>query len=360
MRLIGIVGGGQLGQMMIDAAKQEGFECLVLESSLDCPCKVNAYQIIEGKYDDFDKLESICQRVECLTYEFENVDANAISKLEKKYNIPQGSNILRISQNRIREKEFASSCGFKCAKYAKVTSNEELRKAIEDISYPCILKTSEGGYDGKGQYVLSSEEDLIDIDREYILESKIDFDYEISVIASRSINNDMVIYPLFKNEHKHGILYHTAFLFDEIKQKKVEKLMKNYMEKLSYRGTLCVELFIKGEEIIFNEMAPRPHNSGHMTIEACSSSQYRNHIRGIMGLPLIKPKIIHNTEMVNILGSDILKVEEMKKEKHVIVHNYQKSEVRDKRKMGHVTFVDATKEEIQSFLKKYIKESQDE
>ncbi|MGN1294864.1 MAG: 5-(carboxyamino)imidazole ribonucleotide synthase [Bacilli bacterium] len=360
MRLIGIVGGGQLGQMMIDAAKQEGFECLVLEESTSCPCKVNAYEIIEGKYDDLNKLEEICKRAECLTYEFENVDANAISILEKKYNIPQSSRVLRISQNRIREKDFASSCGFSCPCYARVTSQEELLKAIKDISYPCILKTSEGGYDGKGQKILYSENDLIDIDREYILESKIDFDYEVSVIASRSINNDMVIYPLFKNEHKHGILYHTAFLFDEIKQKQVEQIMKNFMERLDYRGTLCVELFIKGNEIIFNEMAPRPHNSGHMTIEACSASQYTNHIRGIMGLPLIKPQILHNTEMVNILGSDILQEEEMKKEKHVIIHNYQKKEVRDRRKMGHATFVDASQEEIESFMKKYIKESQDE
>lgn len=356
MKTIGIVGGGQLGQMMIDAANELGISAIVLDPDSVCPCSKNALEVVVGNYDDFSKLEAIVKKVDVLTYEFENVDAEAISKLEGKYNIPQGSFILSISQNRIKEKDFAVKAGFNTAQYKKVSSNEELYAALNNIGYPCILKTVTGGYDGKGQFLFNSEKDLIDIDREYILEEKIDFDYEVSCIASRSVNNEIVVFPLFKNDHVKGILNRTKFLRNDKFQKEVEKIMIDYMNMMDYRGTLCVELFIKGDEIIFNEMAPRPHNSGHMTIEGCSASQYKNHILGILGLPLEKVEIIHDVQMVNILGEDILKEEEMKKEKNVIIHNYGKKEVRPRRKMGHATFVDASEEEINRFIDKYKKE----
>lgn len=360
MKSIGIVGGGQLGQMMIDAATEMGIRSYCLDPDPLCPCKYNAYELVVGQYDDFNKLEKICKKVDALTYEFENVSGGAIAMLETDYNIPQGSRLLYISQNRIREKDFARSAGFKTANYARVSNNSQLKKAINKIGYPCILKTASGGYDGKGQFLLNSDADLIDIDCEYILEEKINFDYEISCIGARSINNDMVVYPLFKNEHHHGILHRTEFLYNDEFQHEIEKIMLNYMEMLDYRGTLCVELFVRGKEIIFNEMAPRPHNSGHMTIEACNASQYKNHVLGVLGMPLVKPEIIHNCEMVNLLGSDILCADDFAKEKNVVVHSYRKAVIKPLRKMGHVTFVDLDKEQVNDLIKKYLKENQDE
>ncbi len=356
MKKIGIVGGGQLGMMMVDAIHDLKMESIVLDPVEKCSCSYNSDAMVVAKYNDFTALEKVCKATDVLTYEFENVSSGAISLLEVDYNIPQGSNLLYISQNRLREKEFAVNSGFTCCRYKEVNNKKELIDAIELIKMPAILKTCAGGYDGKGQYHINSLSDIdeIEIDSQCILEEKIPFDYEISCIASRSLNGEVVVYPLFKNTHVNGILHFTEFLNNDELKEKTEKIMIDYMNNLGYAGTMCVELFVCKDKIIFNEMAPRPHNSGHMTIEACEASQYKNHILGILGMKLIEPTKIHDCVMVNILGQDISKISDMEKEElNIKFHMYNKESANHNRKMGHITIVDEDKEKIDTFMKKY-------
>ena len=354
MKSIGIIGGGQLGQMMVDAAHKMKIKTVVLDPDPSCPCHLNSDELVIGAYDDYQKMEQICKKVNCLTYEFENVSSGAISLLEEQFVIPQGSKILYLSQNRIREKDFAKEVGFKTCNYVRVTNNEELIEGFKKIGFPCILKTANGGYDGKGQYQFKEMNDFL-VDTEYILEEKIDFDYEISCIASRSTNGDIVVYPLLKNEHINGILHYTELLHNDCFQKRVEKIMADYLNEMDYAGTLCVELFVKGDDIIFNEMAPRPHNSGHLTIEAFNASQYTNHVLGILGMDLIKPVLLHECQMVNILGQDIDVLDKMDKDLNYNIHLYGKKDARINRKMGHITFIDCDKTKVREFINKYIR-----
>ena len=365
---IGIIGGGQLGRMMAISARQMGYKVAVLEPGQDSPLAQIADIEINAAYDDKIALEELLVVSDVVTYEFENIPNQAIKEVvEADFGyLPQGHRPLEITQNRLREKNSVVDCGFKTAPFADVSDEGKLRKALETIGYPSILKTVSGGYDGKGQWRLTSEADLpmaLDViqNAECILEGFVPFDKEISVIVARSTTGEVKTFPIFENDHANGILHLTtipANVSDEIAAK-AHNLAKDLMSKLDLVGTLAIEMFVVGDEILVNEMAPRPHNSGHLTIDACNVSQFEQHLRAVCGLPLSEPVILRPAVMVNLLGQHIdYAIEQWQTPEYGEgkLHLYGKDEnIRD-RKVGHLTFLHESEDELQKIVNSFLED----
>ncbi|MCL2870738.1 MAG: 5-(carboxyamino)imidazole ribonucleotide synthase [Coriobacteriia bacterium] len=359
---IGIIGGGQLGRMMALSARQMGYKVAVLEPGTGSPTAQIADIEINAAYDDITALKKLLAVSDVVTYEFENIPFAAIQEVTASgvgY-LPQGHRPLEITQNRLREKSAAVQCGLNTAPFADVSDGPKLRAALADIGYPSILKTVSGGYDGKGQWRLKSESDLPEAleviqNAECILEGFVPFDKEISVIAVRSTTGEVKTFPVFENVHVNGILHLTsvpAVLSDSLAEK-AHKLAKDFITKLDLVGTLAIEMFVVGDEILINEMAPRPHNSGHLTIDACNVSQFEQHLRAVCGLPLIEPKVVRPSVMVNLLGQHVEYALEQWQTSDFSpghLHLYGKDEnVRD-RKVGHITFCDVDTEQLRKIV----------
>jgi 5-(carboxyamino)imidazole ribonucleotide synthase len=347
---IGIIGGGQLGMMMAEAAKHLGHEVIGLDPNPLCSLNKVTTNMIVAEYSDLEAIKKLIDKSDVVTYEFENVDLEVIEQYKDK--IPQKSLALRISRNRLIEKDFACSLGVKTPRYVQIESKK-------DIFVPSILKTSTGGYDGKGQklFLSKSEVDQFPFNHSimYICEELIDFDYEISVIATRDKKGSIVYFPIPKNTHKNGILF-TSYLNQHIPLnviKKAKHYTKIIIEKLNYIGTFTVEYFVKNNDVIFNEFAPRPHNSGHYSIEACNVSQFENHIRAITNSSLVEPRLLAPTAMLNIIGVEPLELDNLV-QNGVFVHDYYKHEVREGRKMGHITILDNDIERLNQTMAQYI------
>lgn len=346
MKTIGIIGGGQLGLMIAEQARILGARTICLDPAVDAPAFAVTDEHIVGRFDDPKALEELCGRADIVTYEFENVPGDLLINLENKYNIPQGFRPLFDSQDRAIEKENARNNGLRTPEYAIVDDEKTLRSAVEKIGYPCVFKTRRLGYDGHGQQVLRSDDDLGKV-AQYtgipsIVEEFVKYDYEASVVMV-SDGYRIISFPIGCNIHRDGILDLCVVpaAADESVLKRMESDAKNFMRRCGYVGILAIEFFVKGEDIYFNEMAPRPHNSGHYTIEGCTTNQFRELCHFLLGMPLEEPKLIAPTVMKNILGQDleIAKAIEKDNDKAVYVHLYGKSESRPKRKMGHITYV---------------------
>ena len=360
---IGIIGGGQLGMMMTEAAHQLGFKVIVLDPTLGCPCSLVAEEHIVAAYDDEDKILELCQKSDVVTYEFENIPYESVKKWKESFNIPQGEMPLYLSQHRLREKKAAYEAGALMGEYSAVHSKKELLSAINQIGYPAILKTCHGGYDGKGQLVLHSEKDIFQAvemaeKTECILEKMILFDCEISVIVTRSIHGEMTTLPITQNIHKDNILSVSIAPPLSVSKEILEKAdttARAMMTHFNFVGTLAIEMFVVGDEVLFNEMAPRPHNSGHFSIEGCTTSQFEQHVRAITGLPLGKTTLKQPTIMVNYLGQHVNGIEKLKEANlpDTFIHDYQKAKAVINRKMGHVTFLNYTAEEIYRIKEQY-------
>ncbi len=342
MQKIGIIGAGQLGLYLGLAAHKMGFLPLYLDSNDKSPSSFITKDFICASFDDEDKVKELFEKSDVVTYEFENVNLDIIKNLEGTNKIPQGHMPLKISNDRLFEKNTAKDIGIPTPKFLQIDSLEDLEKGIEEIGFPCILKTRRFGYDGKGQYYLRNIDDTkkIVFDTAFILEEVIDFDFEISVIGIRSITKELAIYEPFLNIHKDGILHltYTDFDLDEDVRKKAKSIVEEFLVSKDLYGILCCELFVKKGEIYFNELAPRPHNSGHITLDSHVTSQYENHLRSILGLPLGSTKIKKHGCMVNILGEDYCKIEGFYGE-DTFIYDYRKGEPKDKRKMGHINYV---------------------
>ncbi|MEG0235155.1 MAG: 5-(carboxyamino)imidazole ribonucleotide synthase [Cetobacterium sp.] len=352
-RRIGILGGGQLAKMLCDSGKKLNCETIILDPNPDSCGKFSADDHIEAEYNNKVSLKKLCEITDVITYEFENVPSEIIDYLkENNGNIPQGKRPLYLSQHRVREKEAVKQIGVKTAKFKGVKNLEELKKAIDEIGYPSILKTCSGGYDGKGQWKLLEEKDLKSINWneniEYILEEMIKFDKEVSCLVVRGINGDVVNFPIGENIHKNGILNKTIVPARVTKEilKEVEKISHEIIKRLNIYGPLGIEFFIKENEIYFNEMAPRPHNSAHYTMDACNYSQFDIHLMGILGEKLPEIKLLTKVVMLNIMGEDQEKVKKIKKEYNTNVHIYGKSEWKKDRKMGHINYCGENLEEL--------------
>lgn len=352
---IGIIGGGQLGRMMALAARAQGYRIAVLDPMEDSPCGQVADHEIVGDYNDLTAIKQLAELSDVITYEFENIDADALAWLCENTYVPQGKDILEITQDRITEKATIAASGLKVVPYAIAISEQDIYDNIKKLGYPAVLKTSRGGYDGKGQVVLKTEADIGDAVKllnqgPCVLEKWLSFEKEISVIITRKANGEMSVFPVAENIHVENIL-HQSIVPARIKPHMQEAAL-DVAGKLGVHlglvGTLAVEMFVGVDgDIYINELAPRPHNSGHYTIEACVTSQFEQHIRAICNLPLGSTELLKPAVMVNILGEH---QEKLLKEIPALtdwkVHLYGKKEAREKRKMGHITILSKTIEPV--------------
>lgn len=377
---IGVLGGGQLGRMMALAGSNLGYRFIALDPTPAAPCGQVAEQIVAA-YSDKEAAKVLAERSAVITYEFENVDAEVAALLAEQSYVPQGSHLLYTTQHRLREKKAVEAAGVRVAPYAEIGSEDELRAAIARLGLPSVLKTATGGYDGKGQWVIRSEEEIAVAYRELskagtelVLEQFIPFEKELSVIAARSPRGEIKTFPVAENIHVDNILHVSivpARVAESI-QREAERLAARIAESMGAVGLLAVEMFLtKDGELFVNELAPRPHNSGHYTMEACNTSQFEQHVRAICNLPLGDPSLRTPVVMVNVLGEHIDKVvqamttdqwhgdlsnsEDQDGLKHtdeqsasgsqtgfaVIpnVHLYGKSGSAPKRKMGHINLL---------------------
>ncbi|MCD8035011.1 MAG: 5-(carboxyamino)imidazole ribonucleotide synthase [Alistipes sp.] len=349
MKTVGIIGGGQLGLMIAEQARELGVCTVSLDPAPDAPAFRVCDDHIVAAYDDAAALEELCRRSDVVTYEFENVPGEILIPLCEKYNIPQGYKPLYDSQDRLREKTNARDHGLRTPGFAAVDDEASLRAAVKELGLPAVLKTRMLGYDGHGQLVLKTE---ADIERALpllavpcILEEFVRFDSEASVVMVAD-EEQVVSFPVGRNIHRDGILdlCIVPAEADPLVLERMKCASERFMRDCGYRGILAIEYFIKGDEFYFNEMAPRPHNSGHYTIEGSTTNQFRELVRYLVGERLQEPQLVAPTVMKNILGQDLEAAEKVAAENRegVYVHLYGKTESRPKRKMGHITFVGMT------------------
>ncbi|MDR2571044.1 MAG: 5-(carboxyamino)imidazole ribonucleotide synthase [Oscillospiraceae bacterium] len=360
---IGIVGGGQLGKMMILEAKRLGFYVAVLDPAADCPAHSICDLHIIASLDDPKGYIELSRQVDVITYEWENINANALENLEKEGQTvyPSVASLKKI-QNKYLQNSLLNASGILVPKFALVTNTDDIREFgnTENIGYPLMLKTTEGGYDGKGVAPIMTEDDvdaafkqLGSGVKELMVEEFINYQKEISVIACRGINGEKTIYPVAENTHTNTILDTTVVPASISKEtnEKAAAIANQVMSVFEGVGAFCTEMFLtENGEIYVNEVAPRPHNSGHYTIEACFANQFENHIRAIVGLPFGDTSLIKPAVMVNLIGESdgeakLLGLNEAYLDPNVNVHFYGKSESKKGRKMGHYTVVGETIED---------------
>ncbi len=345
---IGIIGGGQLGRYMAVSAKQMGYRATVLDPVTQSPCGQVADTEITAAYSDLEAIRKLAEISDVVTYEFENIDYDALNQLKEEAYLPQGSDLLLLTQNRETEKKGIVDAGCEVAPYRIIHDEKELEDAVNALGLPAVLKTCRGGYDGKGQYVIKEKGQLPEAAAllthgTCILESWVPFQMELSVIVTRSVHGEIAVFPVAENIHKHNILFQSivpARVENRI-QEKAKELATTLAEKLGLVGTLAVELFLTNDgKLLVNELAPRPHNSGHYTLDLCETSQFEQHVRAICGLPLGGTALLSEGMMVNLLGDEVdIPKEHPELLKEAKLYLYGKHEVKAGRKMGHMTFM---------------------
>ena len=342
--VLGIIGGGQLGSMLAIAAKKLKIKTSVLSDDPKAPAKNFCDKIIFSEYDKQKIIEDFASRIDIVTFEFENIPFKVLEHISRFKTVQPKPSINQIIQNRFTEKKFINGIGIKTTNYALISNQSDI--ANNEKLLPGFLKTCTLGYDGKGQFILKNLKEASDLKiefgKEYILEKKVNLKKEISVVITRFLNNDFFIYEPIENFHVNQILNISKIPADINKDifEKAQQQAKFIAEKLDYVGTMCVEYFIDEENnLLVNEIAPRVHNSGHLTINTYNVSQFENHIRAVCNLEKVEMKKICNAEMVNIIGEEINTYREKSYSKNEFFFDYLKSEIKEKRKMGHLTIV---------------------
>ena len=340
---LGIIGGGQLGSMLSNAAKKLDIKTTIYCDDVDAPAQNFCDEFIFGEYDNKKKILEFANKVDIITYEFENIPYETLNEVNKIKSVLPKPSVNRIIQHRLAEKDFINKLNIRTTRYVDIEKKSEIN-TLEDF-LPGILKTTTMGYDGKGQYPIKKIDDLnmlnIDFSKGYILEKLVKLKKEISVIITRFRNHEYEIYEPIENNHQDQILKDSK-IPAEI-NKKIFDQSKNWAitiaEELKYIGTLCVEFFIdRNDNLYVNEIAPRVHNSGHLTINAYNVSQFENHIRAVCSLERIPLKKLHNAKMLNLIGNQIEPYrKKLKLNKNQFFFDYLKKEIKDKRKMGHIT-----------------------
>ena len=352
IQTIGVIGGGQLGRMFALDAKRMGYDVIVLDPHEHSPCGQVADSQIVAAYDDLAAIEELGKRTDVVTYEFENIAIASVQHLETRgYRVTPSSDVLKITQDRLAEKRFVRSCEISTADFAEVSSANDIDAAASAVGFPAILKTVRGGYDGKGQWRVHTLDEARAAVAEaggalLIWERLIPFTHEISVIATRNAHGYVMTFPVAENSHEGGILSTTiapARVPHDV-AKKAQACAKTIGERLGIVGTYCVEFFVTTHnEVLVNEIAPRPHNSGHYTIDVMPCSQYEQHVRAICDLPLSEPNMYTNAIMVNILGEgtgDRLEgLDNLLEDPTIVLHLYGKKHAVARRKMGHFTML---------------------
>ena len=339
---LGIIGGGQLGSMLATAAKKLNIKTTVYCDDKNAPAQDFCDDFIFGNYQDSEKIKEFTDKINLVTFEFENIPFETLKKINEIKKVLPNPEINKIIQNRLTEKDFVNKLNIQTTKYKLIRNKKDLEDSLDFI--PGILKTSTLGYDGKGQFKINSKNDLdiikINLNKEYIFEKLIDLKKEMSVIITRFGPKKYEIYEPIENEHEDQILKYSKIPaeIDRDIFEKSKEWSKKISEELDYIGTLCVEYFIdKNNTLYVNEIAPRVHNSGHLTINSHNISQFENHIRAVCALEKIETKKLFNAKMINLIGKDILNYRDKKFNKNEFFFDYQKKEVKPKRKMGHFT-----------------------
>ncbi len=341
--ILGIIGGGQLGGMMSSAAKKLNIKTVIYSDDEFAPAQNFCDEFIFAKYDNKTKVHEFAQKVSIITYEFENIPYETLNEMNKIKKVLPKPSVNRLIQHRLAEKDFVNKLNIRTTRYVSVENKNDLEPLSDFL--PGILKTTTLGYDGKGQFPIKNLDEInslnIDFSKEYILEKLVKLKKEISVIITRFSNNKYEIYEPIENTHSEQILRNSKIpanisqkLFNQSKEWAIQ-----IAEELKYIGTLCVEFFIdRNENLYVNEIAPRVHNSGHLTINAYNVSQFENHVRAVCSLEKIPLKKIANAEMINIIGNEIISYRENSQLKqNQFFFDYQKKDIKPKRKMGHLT-----------------------
>lgn len=360
-KTIGILGGGQLGRMFAIAARRMGYRVHAFDPTQDCPTGQVADHETNAQYDDLDAALSFAKAVDVVTFEFENVPAETLSTIEQVVPVHPSPFVLDTCRHRQREKDFLSKRGFPVASYRTVKSVEELRDAVAALGTPCILKTADYGYDGKGQVRIEADDDLDTAWKTMgrpvgVVEGFVTFDKEISVIVGRNNASGTITFPIAENAHSHHILDVTiapANVSEKV-AREAAVLAIEVAEALKLIGVLAVEMFLVGEKIIINELAPRPHNSGHFSFDACVTSQFEQQLRAVCGLPLGETMLMRPAAMANLLG-DVWQGGEPNwvaalHDERVKLHLYGKQDAKPGRKMGHLTAMAETTEEAKQIV----------
>ena len=348
---IGVIGGGQLGRMFALEAKSMGYHVVALDPQEHSPCGQVADEQIVARYDDLDAIDRLGKMTDIVTYEFENIAIESVRYLEQHgYHVTPSSKVLEITQDRLLEKRFVRGCGVGTADFAAFTSPEELREAADAIGFPGVIKTTRGGYDGKGQWRVTSMADAEAALAQargatLIWERFVPFSCEVSVVATRDAVDNVITYPTVENMHDGGILAMTIAPARVARavSARAEEIARVIARGLGIVGTFCVEFFVAGDNVLVNEIAPRPHNSGHYTIDVTQCSQYAQHVRAICSLPLAQPRLLSNAIMMNILGTGtgdhLAGIDELLRDPSIVLHMYGKKHAVDRRKMGHFTML---------------------
>lgn len=342
---IGILGGGQLGRMLSVAASRLGYRCHIYEPGA-APAGDVAYQVTTAPYEDETALRAFAGSVDVITYEFENVPTSALDLLESLKPIRPNRRALAISQDRVAEKSFLNTLGLQTAPWAEVNSEADLRAAAAQLGLPAILKTTRLGYDGKGQVKLETEAEIPTAwasmnNAACVLEGFVAFDREVSVIAARGLDGSVACFDPGENVHQGGILRTTTVPARLTANQHSDAILlaARILTALDCVGVMGVELFVTGNGLLVNEIAPRVHNSGHWTQQGCAVDQFEQHIRAVAGLPLGDGNRHADVEMENLIGEDVLRLPELLRARNTAVHLYGKGAPRPGRKMGHVNRV---------------------
>lgn len=344
---IGVLGSGQLGRMFAIAARRMGYRVHTFSPDYDTPTGQVADVEVTAPYDDLDRVREFARRVQVVTFEFENVSAEAAAAAAEHAPVRPAGGVLAICQNRVREKAFLRARGFPVAAYRCVTTAEELASAYQELGGPAVAKRAGFSYDGRGQVKVSAADEIPAAwehigQQEAVLERFVAFDHEISVIVARGLDGSLADFGVLRNTHTRHILDYTVRDDSHPSRREAVETARAIAEALDLVGLLCVEFFVeKNGTLLVNELAPRPHNSGHLTVDACGTSQFEQQLRAVCGLPLGSTRPLRPAAMANILGdlwadgepdwAAACAIEEVK------LHLYGKSEPRPGRKMGHLT-----------------------
>lgn len=353
---IGILGGGQLGTFFVIAARRLGYAVTVWDPSCEAPARLWADRFINAPFSDDKARQRFTQGCEAATYEWENIPVELIESLEKEVPVRPGGRILRLLQNRISEKDFLTGRTLPTTPYRPIRKKEELHAEAESLGLPAILKTATAGYDGRGQWRLK---DPADVDRlvstlrprptGWILEKYVSYLKELSIVAARNEEGRVVIYAVTENAHEGGILRHcqAPASIDSSLADRISALAAEVLKALDGVGLFCIELFLlKNDVLLINEIAPRPHNSGHYSLDVVATSQFEQQARVLCGLPLARPTLYSPAVMINMLGPEIMALRPEKQMNALLeipgakVYDYGKRTIKPRRKMGHVTLID--------------------
>jgi len=356
---LGVLGSGQLGRMFTIAARRMGYRVHTFSPEEDTPTGQVADVEVTAEYDDIDALRAFAGQVDVVTFEFENVPIEAVDAIEALAPVRPSGVALHTSQQRAREKTFLADGGFPTAPFARAASLDELWDAVARVGTPAVIKTAAFGYDGKGQHKVTTPADVEHIwtaigHQEAVVEKFISLQAEISVIAARGLDGEVVEYPAFENRHRNHILDLTTApaLIPAAIASDAREIMRAILTELQYVGVLCVEFFLSTDgELLVNELAPRPHNSGHLTFDAAVTSQFEQQVRAICGLPLGSTELLRPAAMANLLGDlwgdDQPNWAAACAFPDVKLHLYGKDDPRPGRKMGHLTAMGRTVHEAQ-------------